>query len=51
MCYLDEQKPTDFQYFDIEDFETDVIRWSVLDARYGANTGAVEIAVYGVPVE
>ena len=49
MCYLDEEKPTDFQVFDIEDVETDVLRWSVLDARYGGNTGAMEIAVYGEP--
>ena len=49
--YLDEKKPTGFQYYDIRDVETDLIRWSVLDTRYGVNTGATEIAVYGVPVD
>ena len=47
---LDEEKPTDFQVFDIEDIETDVLRWSVLDARYGSNTGAMEIALFGTPL-
>lgn len=52
LCYLRKRKQqTEFQYFDIDDVETDVIRWSVLDTRFGSNTGAMEIAVYGVPVE
>ena len=50
LCYLDDKHATDFQYFDIDDVETDTIRWSVLDARYGSNTGAIEITVYGVPL-
>jgi len=50
LCYLDEKNPTGFQYFDIKDVEADVIRWSVLDSKYGHNTGAMEIAIYGVPV-
>lgn len=50
LCYLDDRQPTDFQYFDIDDVETDAIRWSVLNARYGSNTGAMEIAIFGVPV-
>lgn len=51
VCYLDKEDPTAFQVFDIEDIETDVLRWSVLHARYGANTGAMEIAIYSVPVK
>ena len=51
LCYLDDEEATGFQVFDIEDVETDVIRWSVLDARFGGNTGGREIAVYGVPLE
>ena len=44
-------KPAKFQSFDIEDVETDAIRRSVLDTRFGGNTGAMEISVYGVPTE
>lgn len=52
VCYLQKPKPqTEFQYFDIDDVDTDVIRWSVLDTQFGSNTGAIEIAIYGVPVE
>jgi len=52
VCYLQGAKlQTEFQYFNIDDVETDVVRWSVLDTRFGSNTGAMEIAVYGVPVE
>ncbi len=52
LCYLRKPKQqTEFQYFDIDDVETDLIRWSVLDTKWGGNTGAMEIAVYGVPVE
>lgn len=34
-----------------QDVECDTIRWSVLDAKYGANTGASEIAIFGVPID
>ena len=51
LCFLQDAKlQTQFQYFDIDDVETDLIRWSVLDTRYGSNTGAMEIAVYGAPL-
>jgi len=49
LCYVKGDKAqTEFQYFDIDDVETDVLRWSVLDTRFGGNTGAMEIAVYGI---
>lgn len=51
MCYLDDRHATDFHYFDIDNVETDAIRWSVLNVRYGSNTGAMEIAIFGVPVD
>ena len=51
LCYLNDKRPTDFQYFDIEDVETDVINWSAVDSRYGNTTGAMEIAIYGVPAD
>jgi len=52
VCYLQTPKlQTEFQYFDIDDVETDVIRWSVLDTKWSGNTGAMEIAVYGVSVK
>jgi hypothetical protein len=52
LCYLQEPKlQTEFQYFDIDDVETDVVRWSVLDTKWGSNTGAMEIALYGVLIE
>jgi sialate O-acetylesterase len=52
VCYLQEaQLQTGFQYFDIDDVETDLVRWSVLDTKWGGNTGAMEIAIYGAPAE
>ena len=51
ICFLDEKKPTEFYYFDIEDVETDRIRWSVFKSSYGINPGVMEISVYGVPIK
>lgn len=52
LCYLQGAKlQTKFQYFDIDDVETDVVRWSVLDTKWGSNTGAMEISIYGVPAD
>jgi hypothetical protein len=47
---LDERNVNAFQFYDIEDVETDILRWSVFKTRFSGNTGAMEISVYGVPV-
>jgi len=50
ICFLDETKQDEFQYFDIEDVESATTRWSVFKTRFG-QSGAMEIAVYGVSVK
>ena len=50
MCFLDENKQNEFQYFDIKDVDTNLMRWAVFQSKF-ANTGAMDIAVYGVPAD
>ena len=47
-CLLDKKTLGAFQYFDIEDVTTGSVRWDALESGRN-NTGAREIAAYGVP--